>query len=124
MQFAERIHKPPTHNLLVSHACVNVKIHIVHPALGMINVNRLRSDVQIPQPNRRFLRVQMLLEITMQPPKPVQLKSVLFGNDAVALRHISVDDRDAVNLRLQNTHVFIVRSRMQSMHDVLRLVTA
>src|SRR5690349_8102037 len=55
VQLAECIDKSPSCRLLIGVPSVNVKVYIVHPVVGMIYVDRLRSHIQISEPDRGFL---------------------------------------------------------------------
>src|SRR5713226_1841620 len=85
MKLAEDVDKSPVTRVLVGIARINVEVDVIDAAVGMVHVDRLGSDVQIPQPNGGLGRIEVLLEITMDALEPLELQRVFIRRDFITL---------------------------------------
>ncbi len=89
----------------------------------MVDINRLGSDIQVAEPDRGRSGIQMRLEIASNVVEPCELKRILFRGDRIALRHVCIDDRNAVDYGLDNSDIFVIGTFMKPMDDTVRLVS-
>ena len=85
-----------------------MEIDIVHPAVGMVDIDGFGSHIEVAEPDHRLCRVEIDLEIFANPGKPLELKSILLRSDRVALRNIGIDDRYSGYFCSEDTGVFVV----------------
>ena len=63
MKFAEDIDEAPRDGLLISLPGLDVEIRIVHAFFRMVDVNRLRCDIEIAYPDCRLTGIQGVFKI-------------------------------------------------------------
>ena len=114
VEFSKHIGESPSDRVAVGFAGVNVKVRVIDATVRVLDVDGLRRDVQIAEPDRRQVRVKMLAEIPADAVEPLQLGDVLIGADLEALRNISIHDGNAADDSLHDPNIFAVRTFAQA----------
>jgi len=92
MEKAENIRKSPFLHALERRPHLGVKVDMIGKALGVVDVDRLRGDVQIAQPDQRLRWRVAALEEGTQALEPAQLVPKLVGIKSTPLGDVGVDD--------------------------------
>ena len=92
---------------------IDVEIRIVYAMVGMVDINRFGRNIQITQPDCWFLWIELGIEISAETSEPDVIRHVFVRRDLIALRHVGVDDRDAVDYRLNDPEVIVIRALTQ-----------
>ena len=79
VELTKHISESPANRVTIRFACVNVKIRIVHAVIRMVNIDRLRRDVQITEPNGGHVRIESLPKVSAYLVKPFQLRYILIS---------------------------------------------
>lgn len=77
VELTKHISESPANRVTIRFACVNVKIRIVHAVIRMVNIDRLRRDVQITEPNSGHVRIESLPKVSARLVKPFHLRYIL-----------------------------------------------
>ena len=123
LEFPKHINESPADRVAIGVTCVDVEVRIVDPVIRVVNIDWLGSDVQIAEPNGRHRRVEPLAEIPAHAVKPLQLVDVLIGADFVSLRNIGINDGQTIDHSFEDTDIFAVRSRAETIERGLGLAT-
>lgn len=73
MVLPEHVHEPPGADPLQGRPGLGVEVHVVPEALGVVDVDLLRGDVEVPAEKEGFLRREVAVEVVPQAPKPLEL---------------------------------------------------
>ena len=91
------VNKPPLHDVVECGGYFGAITDTSQKALGVVNIDGRRCDVQISQPNDGVSGPEMPVEIVGQSLEPLQLVLEHFGVRAAALWDVGVYDCDAVD---------------------------
>ncbi len=116
----EEVDPTPIENFLEGFSRVDVKVRIVGAAVRVIDINGLRRDIEVAEPDGRLCRIEVLLEVASNAAEPRKLERVLVSRDILALRNVGVDYGNPVHHGLENACVFTLGTLMQPVYDALR----
>ncbi len=70
---SEHIDKSPGHYFVQGFVYIRMEAHVVQHRLGIVDVYRLRCDVQITHPEQGVVRAEVLPEVLQQSIEPFEL---------------------------------------------------
>jgi hypothetical protein len=118
VKLAEDIDESPGCGLLVSVAGVDVKIGIVDAFFRMVDIDGFGGDIEVANPDCRFMGIQGGVEIGAETSKPGEFQSVFLGSNRVPLRDVTIDDGNPAYDGLDDAEVFVVLPFMQAVNDL------
>src|SRR6478736_3337915 len=66
VQHPKNIHEAPVEGAFIHVSSIDVEIHVVYALFWMVNIDWLRSHIHVTHPQRRLLRIKVLVEECLQ----------------------------------------------------------
>jgi hypothetical protein len=121
---SERIRPPLRHQPVKGGADLGAEQRVVHPALGLVDVEVGRHDIVIAGQHDRDVLREEARGVFPEPLKPAQLIVELRPRGGIAVRQIKAANQDSGDIGLEITTLAVIRVAGQPAPGLLRLSTA